>query len=100
MSNLDDKLGEILDKCFNDSVPGASWNKEIALQQINSLMISKDRIKNIMRLFFDDRKRELEKISNDDRTRAFAVAAEDLIYNYMEDVLDELNLKPLLKEEL
>ena len=50
-------------------------------------------IEDVLNKVFYLRKEELNKIHMHDKTRAFAVAGEDLIFNYKNDVLDILKQK-------
>lgn len=52
-----------------------------------------NKVREIMIKIFEDRKEELEQVKFHSKTRAFAVAGIDLIYNYMKEVLEEAGLK-------
>ena len=62
--------------------------KGVAERHFHREMI--DKVKATLDRVFYLRKEELNKIDHHDKTRAFAVAGEDLIFNYKNDVLDIL----------
>ena len=50
----------------------------------------KEEIEKIMREVFEQRKGALGTIPYDSKVRAFAVAGEDLIYDYMKEVISKV----------
>jgi hypothetical protein len=57
-----------------------------------------NKIREIMIKEFEQRKDELKCVKFKSKTRAYAVAGIDLIYNYMKDVLKIAGLKPYIEE--